>query len=144
MEFALQAPVTPYDPQKAKQLLAEAGFPNGIDAGDFTPNPPFFTAAEARRTIWARSGIRTKMRQMERAAFLTAWREKKLRGLFMAAVGNSGNAASRVEAFMYSKGSSATAATPTSTTCSTSRRASGTRPGARPCCTRSSSSRSTA
>ena len=46
------------------------------------------------------------MRQMERAAFLTAWREKKLRGLFMAAVGNSGNAASRVEAFMYSKGSS--------------------------------------
>ena len=42
---------------------------------------------------------------MERAAFLAAWREKKLRGLFMAAVGNSGNAASRVEAFMYSKGS---------------------------------------
>src|SRR5262249_7393876 len=30
---------------------------------------------------------------------------KKLRGLFMAAVGNSGNAASRVEAFMYTKGS---------------------------------------
>jgi peptide/nickel transport system substrate-binding protein len=42
---------------------------------------------------------------MERAAFLAAWREKKLRGLFMAAVGNSGNAASRVEAFMYTKGS---------------------------------------
>src|SRR5207247_887921 len=47
MEFALQAPVTPYDPQKAKQLLADAGYPNGIDAGDFTPNPPFFTTAEA-------------------------------------------------------------------------------------------------
>jgi len=43
---------------------------------------------------------------MERAAFLTAWREKKLRGLFMAAVGNSGNAPAAVEAFMYSKGSS--------------------------------------
>ncbi len=42
---------------------------------------------------------------MERAAFYTAWREKKLRGLFLVAVGNSGNAASRVEAFMYSKGS---------------------------------------
>ena len=50
-------------------------------------------------------GIRTKMRTMERAAFLSAWREKKLRGLFLAAVGNSGNAASRVEAFFYSKGS---------------------------------------
>jgi len=37
--------------------------------------------------------------------FYAAWREKKLRGLFLTAVGNSGNAASRVEAFIYSKGS---------------------------------------
>src|SRR5207245_10091149 len=76
-------------------------------AGDFTPNPPFFTTAEAATNYLGAVGIRTKMRLMERAAFLAAWREKKLRGLFMAAVGNSGNAASRVEAFMYSKGSSA-------------------------------------
>ena len=41
---------------------------------------------------------------MERAAFYAAWQEKKLRGLFMTAVGNSGNAASRVEAFIQSKG----------------------------------------
>jgi peptide/nickel transport system substrate-binding protein len=45
------------------------------------------------------------MRPMERAAFYAAWREKKLRGLFFTAAGNSGNAATRVEAFMYSKGS---------------------------------------
>ncbi len=44
---------------------------------------------------------------MERAAFYAAWQEKKLRGLFLVAVGNSGNAASRVEAFIYSKGGSA-------------------------------------
>ena len=42
---------------------------------------------------------------MERAAFYAAWQEKKLHGLFLVASGNSGNAASRVEAFMYSKGS---------------------------------------
>ena len=42
-------------------------------------------------------GIRVKMRPMERAAFYAAWREKKLRGMFITAVGNSGNAASRVE-----------------------------------------------
>jgi peptide/nickel transport system substrate-binding protein len=41
------------------------------------------------------------------AAFYAAWQEKKLRGLFLTAVGNSGNAASRVEAFIYSKGASA-------------------------------------
>jgi peptide/nickel transport system substrate-binding protein len=44
------------------------------------------------------------MRTMERAAFLSAWREKKLRGVFMTAVGASGNAATRVESFIYSKG----------------------------------------
>jgi peptide/nickel transport system substrate-binding protein len=52
-------------------------------------------------------GIRVKLRPMERAAFYAAWQEKKLRGLFLVAVGNSGNAASRVESFMYSKGGSA-------------------------------------
>jgi hypothetical protein len=45
-----------------------------------------------------------KLRPLERAAFLSAWREKKLKGLFFTAAGNSGNAATRVEAFMYSKG----------------------------------------
>jgi len=50
-------------------------------------------------------GIRVRMRQLERAAFYAAWQEKKLRGLFLVAVGNSGNAASRVEAFIQSKGS---------------------------------------
>jgi peptide/nickel transport system substrate-binding protein len=105
MDFALQTPAAPYDPQRAKQLLAEAGYPNGIDAGDFVPIPPFITTAEAATNFLAAVGIRTKIRPTERAAFLTNWREKKLRGLFMTAVGNSGNAASRVEAFIYSKGS---------------------------------------
>src|SRR2546422_2820828 len=36
--------------------------------------------------------------------FYATWREKKLRGLFMTAVGNSGNAASRVAEFISSKG----------------------------------------
>jgi peptide/nickel transport system substrate-binding protein len=52
-------------------------------------------------------GIRVRLRQMERAAFYAAWQEKKLRGLFMAAAGNSGNAASRVEEFIQSKGAHA-------------------------------------
>ena len=105
MEFALQTESAPYDPAKAKQLLAEAGFPKGFDAGDFTPTPPFITVAEASANFLNAVGIRTKLRNMERAAFLAAWREKKLRGIFLAAVGNSGNAASRVESFIYTKGS---------------------------------------
>jgi len=107
MDFALQVPPPPYDPQKAKQLLAEAGYPRGFDAGEFVPIPGFSTVGEAAMNDLNAVGIRVKLRPMERAAFYAAWQEKKLRGLFLVAVGNSGNAASRVESFMYSKGGSA-------------------------------------
>jgi peptide/nickel transport system substrate-binding protein len=107
MDFALQVPPHPYDPQRARRLLAEAGFPNGIDAGEFVAIPGFATVGEAALNNLNAVGIRMRMRPMERAAFYAAWQEKKLRGLFLTAVGNSGNAASRVEAFMYSKGASA-------------------------------------
>jgi len=105
MDFALQVEPPPYDPQKAKQLVAEAGYPSGFDAGDFVPIPPFFTVAEAALTQLNAVGIRMKMRPMERATFYAAWREKKLHGLFLTAAGNSGNAATRVEAFIFSRGS---------------------------------------
>jgi len=105
MDFALQAPALPYDPQKSKQLLAEAGYPNGLDAGDFVPIPGFPSVADAALNSLNAVGIRVRMRAMERATFYSAWQEKKLRGIFMVAVGNSGNAASRVESFIYSKGS---------------------------------------
>jgi peptide/nickel transport system substrate-binding protein len=105
MDFALQTAGLPYDPARAKQLLKEAGYPNGIDAGEFVPIPPFFATAEAAVNYLTAVGIRVRIRTMERASFYAAWREKKLRGLFMVAAGNSGNAASRVAEFIYSKGS---------------------------------------
>src|SRR5713101_8374309 len=107
MDFALQAQPLPYDPVKAKQLLAEAGYPNGLDAGEFTPIPGFPSVGDAVLNNLNAVGIRMRARPMERAAFYAAWQEQKLRGLFLVAVGNSGNAASRVEAFIYSKGGSA-------------------------------------
>ena len=104
MDFALQAEPPAYDVKKARQLLAEAGYPNGLDAGEFAAIPGFPTVAESVVNYLNAAGFRVRLRGMERATFYSAWKEKKLRGLFMTAVGNSGNAASRVESFMHSKG----------------------------------------
>ena len=104
MEFALQVEPPPYDPAKAKQLLAEAGYPNGIDAGDFTANPGFPTVAEAVVNDLNAAGIRVRLRQMERATFYATGRRKNCRRCFMVAAGISGNAATRVESFIQSNG----------------------------------------
>jgi peptide/nickel transport system substrate-binding protein len=104
MDFALQVEAPAYDPGKAKQLLAEAGYPKGFDAGEFAAIPGFPTVAEAVVNDLNAAGIRVRLRSMERAAFYASWQEKKLRGLFMTAAGNSGNAASRVETFIQSRG----------------------------------------
>lgn len=105
MDFALQTEPPPYDPDKARKLLADAGYPNGIDIGDFVAIPGFPTVAEAVVNDLNAVGIRVRLRQMERATFYANWQEKKLPSIYMAASGNSGNAASRVESFIWSKGS---------------------------------------
>ncbi|PYN90031.1 MAG: hypothetical protein DMD87_03285 [Candidatus Rokuibacteriota bacterium] len=104
MEFALPIDPHPYDPKRAKQLLVEAGYPNGFDAGDLTPNPPYFSMAEAVAGNLGAIGIRTRVRTMERAAFLATWGEKKLRGVVLGVVGAGGNAATRVEALATKEG----------------------------------------
>jgi peptide/nickel transport system substrate-binding protein len=104
MDYALQVEALPYNPQKAKQLLSEAGYPDGFDAGELVPIPPFNTVAEAVVNYRNAAGMRVKMRPIERATFYSAWREKTLRNIFLTAAGNSGNAASRVGEFIYSKG----------------------------------------
>jgi peptide/nickel transport system substrate-binding protein len=104
LDYALPLPPIPYDPQQARQLLAEAGYPNGFDAGALSPLPPFYGFGEAVVNALNAVGIRVRMHPMERAAFDAARRAKTLRGLLLAVVGLSGNAATRVEAFIYSKG----------------------------------------
>jgi ABC-type transport system substrate-binding protein len=34
MDYALQVELPPYDPPKARQLLAEVGYPTGFDGGE--------------------------------------------------------------------------------------------------------------
>src|SRR6266436_9709547 len=46
-EFALAIDPLPYDPKRARALLAEAGYPNGFEAGELTPFPPYTGMGEA-------------------------------------------------------------------------------------------------
>jgi ABC-type transport system substrate-binding protein len=91
MDYALQVEPPAYDPHKARQLLAEGGYPNGFDAGEFVPVPPWTVLAVAIVNNLHAVGIRVQLRTMERAAFAPAWREKKLRGLFLTSSGAAGN-----------------------------------------------------
>jgi peptide/nickel transport system substrate-binding protein len=103
-EFALPFEPHPHDPARARQLLAEAGYPNGFDAGELTPFPPYNAMGEAIQGWLQAVGIRTRVRAMERVTFMTAWRERKLRGVVLNISGVSGNAATRLESFVTKTG----------------------------------------
>jgi peptide/nickel transport system substrate-binding protein len=103
-EFALPIEPYPYDPAKAKQLLAEAGYPNGFDAGELHQIPPYFSMGEAIIGYLGAVGIKLKLRPMERAAFFSAWQSKQLRGLCVCGSALYGNAASRMSEIVPSNG----------------------------------------
>jgi peptide/nickel transport system substrate-binding protein len=96
--FAYALPIEPpaYDPAKARELLAEAGYANGFDAGELHPWPPYFSAGEVIGNYLAAVGIRTRLRTMERAAFYAALASKRLKGICMCVNAVYGNAASRL------------------------------------------------
>jgi len=104
LEFSRFFEPDPFDPARAKRLLAEAGYPNGFDAGELYPWPPYFSMGEALAAYLQNVGIRTRIRTMERAAMTTAWRERKLKNVIVGITGAGGNAATRLEAYVSKNG----------------------------------------
>ena len=103
-EYSWQPPLWPYDPAKAKKLLAEAGYPNGFNTGDYSVDAVNASVAEAIVNYFGAVGIIAKVRPLERAAFFAQFREKKLRNLIQSGSGAAGNAATRIEAFVAADG----------------------------------------
>jgi peptide/nickel transport system substrate-binding protein len=103
-EFFWQPPGYTYDPAKAKQLLAEAGYPNGFDAGEYFCDAAIANVGEPVVNFLNAANIRVKLRPIERAAYFKGWSEKKYKGLIHGASGAFGNAATRIEAFIAGGG----------------------------------------
>ena len=103
-EWALPVDPVPYDPKKAKQLLAEAGYPNGFDAGTITPVPPYFSFAEAIGGYLGAIGIKARVQKMERAVMFDKRRKKELAGICLCGDGSFGNAVTRIENNVVSSG----------------------------------------
>ena len=103
-EFAWQPPLWPHDPAKAKKLLAEAGYPNGFNAGEYSVDSAYTSVVEAIVNYFSAVGITAKVRPLERAAFFSQFKDKKLRNLVQSGSGAAGNAATRIEAFVAADG----------------------------------------
>jgi peptide/nickel transport system substrate-binding protein len=103
-EFFWQPPPPIYDPDKAKQLLAEAGYPKGLDAGDYNCDSSYANIGEAVLDGLRAVGIRATLRPIERVAFLKAYTEKTLKNIIQAGPGAFGNAATRLEAQVVTGG----------------------------------------
>ena len=70
----------PYDPQRAKQLLAEAGYPNGFDTKIYSyvtaDLPELQRLSEAVADYLGKVGVRAKITPMDRAALSTKRKAK--------------------------------------------------------------------
>jgi len=103
-EFYWQPPLAVYDQGKARQLLAEAGHPKGFDAGDLWCDAAACVYAEPILNDLQAVGIKARLRPLERAGFMKAYQEKKLKNLIYGLSGIFGTAATRLEPFAVSSG----------------------------------------
>ncbi|WP_375465467.1 ABC transporter substrate-binding protein [uncultured Methylobacterium sp.] len=67
-------PVVPYDPKAAKDLLAQAGYPNGFEITLGTPNDRYINdekIAQAVAQMWSRIGVKTGIDAATASTFFT-------------------------------------------------------------------------
>ncbi|HEY1258208.1 MAG TPA: ABC transporter substrate-binding protein [Stellaceae bacterium] len=104
-DYYWQPPAAVYDPAKAKKLLADAGYPNGFDAGFMYCDSSYGNMAEVSIDNFQQIGIRVKMQPIERAGFFAGYTSGKYtKGIIQGASGAFGNAATRLASFVVKGG----------------------------------------
>jgi peptide/nickel transport system substrate-binding protein len=103
-EFAWPTPLHAFDPRRARQLLTEAGYPSGFDAGTITVDLANASYAEAVTSYFGAIGIRATIRPLERGAFFKEYGDKRLKQIIQSTSAAFGNAATRLDAFVAAGG----------------------------------------
>ncbi len=105
LEYYWDPPRYAHDPKRSRQLLAEAGYPSGFDAGELS-SEPFAGSGIGEPVVndLTAVGIKIRLRLLERAAFLKQFGEKTLKHVILAGSGSPGNAATRLEQYAVTGG----------------------------------------
>ena len=89
-EFALALPRIPTTRRRRRSSWPRPAIRTASTRASTPCDASYSTVAEAIANYLAAVGIRTKLRPMERAAYLANWKDKKIRGIHQAGAGGHG------------------------------------------------------